>query len=727
MNAPRSYHQFLGNGIDAVLLGPSGAMTAEPAHDLDRCYWYKADTYYADARRFAPGDDPTTFLDAPPGGTNFQLAPLGRAWFEVLDAGHRPLPLLRSTQQFSPSAGLLTTQAIYEGVTLTVQTTLAVILPALLFDLSADRDLTLRAYAAPGLWPDDAEQVEPATACLPLAGTVPGWRYQVGAHTCNLRLVPVSGCHDAGTGAQDAWLRLTGRRLRWWAVLECSRYPDERGSWQRLPLLAPAQSMHPGVAIPRSTAPVGEQARVMPADATAAAGPTSANAPADPAVGPQVELPDEDYQRLHAFSMYMFRAMQHRYSGGLPVNNLRRTFNSHVFWDGAFVQRALLEAGQVAPAREAWRFLARTREAAAANARDTFDAPGLHWDWETTHQGERAYIPWLQQRFQVHNTPLLAHMIMADYRATRDLAVLEEGYPLLAGAATFLLHAVLVEEAGRLVTRPLVGSHEAAQPVVNDGATVAASLRLLLDVALAARLLGRYDGFARRCAVAAHQLRGTLASLFNGRYFQASRDQDRLNTSSLAPIYPAGVIAPADPRAMSTVAAYQRRYPNRMAGHGNNEQGFPWSAGILARLLAFQGRVDAAWQQLDLARTALCVQGGCAEYVDAQGRWNNQYFSTAQAALCSALHALLLQAHGAELRLFPALPAHWQRCGFRDFLVDGVRLDARYDRGAAEVVVRNACARPRRIRLRFGAHVQLLTLGVGECRTLELGGRDDRA
>ena len=39
----------------------------------------------------------------------------------------------------------------------------------------------------------------------------------------------------------------------------------------------------------------------------------------------------------------------------------------------------LLEAGPLAPAREAWRFLARTRDAAAANARATFDAPGLHW------------------------------------------------------------------------------------------------------------------------------------------------------------------------------------------------------------------------------------------------------------------------------------------------------------------------------------------------------------
>src|SRR5207302_571095 len=88
-------------------------------------------------------------------------------------------------------------------------------------------------------------------------------------------------------------------------------------------------------------------------------------APPTPLAISAVEIPDPDYARMHAFSMYMFRAMQHRYSGGIPVNNLRRTFNSHVFWDGAFVQRALLEAGYVEPAREAWRFLARTQAVAA--------------------------------------------------------------------------------------------------------------------------------------------------------------------------------------------------------------------------------------------------------------------------------------------------------------------------------------------------------------------------
>jgi hypothetical protein len=729
MSALRPYHQMLGNGIDAVLLGASGAMTSEAAHGLDRCYWYKADTYYADPRVFYPGDDPFAFQAAPPGGTNCQLAPLGRAWYDVLDARGCPSPIVSSQQQFSPDIGVLDTRTRYGDGDVYLRTTLAASLPALLFDLAADRDVMVLAGAAPSLWPEDGDQAEPTRVRVPLDGPMPGWRYQVGTHICRLLLVPALGEWEAGAEDEHAWLRLRGRHLRWWAVLECSRYPAEQDAWRRLPGIAStghdedARDGASGAGIEGQGSSVAMAGGL---NRPAALSHTEADVPAvGLGVPPRVEVPDEDYQRLHAFSMYMFRAMQHRYSGGLPVNNLRRTYNSHVFWDGAFVQRALLEAGHAAPAREAWRFLARTRETAATNAQNTFGAPGLHWDWEITHRGERAYIPWVQQQYQVHNTPLLAHMIMADFRATRDRAALEEGYDLLVGAATFVLHAVLVEEGARLATRPLVGSHEAARPVVNDGATVAASLRLLLDVAQASRLLGRHDAFARRCALTARLLRRTLDDLFNGRYFQASRDEDRLNTSSLAPLYPADVIAPMDPRALATTAAYRQLYAGRMAGHGNSEHGFPWSAGVLARLLAYQGRVDAAWEQLELARVALCAQGGCAEYVEAEGRWNNQYFSTAQAALCSALHALLLQMHGAELRLFPALPAHWERCGFRDFLVDGLHVDAQFERGVATVTVRNEGVRPRRQRVRFGALVETMEVGAGDRRTLELESGDD--
>jgi hypothetical protein len=678
-----SYHYFLGNGVDAVLIGRSGAMSPLPACGLDRCYWYKADLYYADSRRFAPEEDIRAILQAAPGGTNFQLAPLARAWYDVRDLAGEPLALATSEQVFDPASGELRTVAWFGPRRLEVRTVLSPRLPALFFDLHADDEVIVRAWVGAGTWPEDSEQTNPVTGVSSADGEYPGLTMAIGSVSCGLYLVAAGTAEsrDAGHDQHGAWTELRGRHVRWWAVLESTRYPEELGARRRLP------------AEPE---------------------------PAAPQSGGEIEIPDPDYQRLHSFSMYMFQAIQHRHSGGIPVNNLRRTYNSHLFWDGAFVQRALLEAGYVAPAREAWRFLGRTREVAAANARATFDAPGLHWDWETTDGGERAYLPFLDQRYQVHNTPLLAHMILADFQATRDRAVLVEGYDLLAGAATFVLHAVLVERHGSLATRPLIGASETTTPVVNDGATVAACLRLLEDVALAARLLGREDALSRRCRAAAARLRPTLGKLFNGRYFQAASNDEGLSTSSLAPIYPAGVVAATDARAVATTQAYRVRYVGRLAGHGTNGAGFPWSAGVLARVLAYQGQAGAAWEQLDLARAALCAQGGSSEYVDEEGRWNMQYFSTAQATLCGAIHALLLQRHGGEARLFPALPSAWRHCAFRGFLLAGMRLDATYEPDRITVTARNATDAPRHAILRTRSAAIRLDLAPGATRTLSL-------
>jgi hypothetical protein len=683
----RSYHQFLGNRIDAVLLGPSGGMSAEPAQGLDRCYWYKADLYYADSRTFIPGDDAQAFVAAPPTGTNFQLAPLGRAWYELPDNEHGSRTIDAATQQFSVEEATLITRARFAGLPVEVRTFLADQLPILVFEITAPEPTTIVARSAPGLWEEDQEQTNPVVEQAD--GPPAGCRFRVAEHWCTLRLlVDASTEVEAqGNDHRGAWVRLNGRRIRWGAALTTDRYAEE-AAVSALDYLPP---------------------NLLPAYKTPA----------------QLFIPDADFQRLHQFSLYMFRAMQHRHSGGLPVNNLRRTFNSHVFWDGAFVQRVLLETGYVEPAREAWRFLARTREAAAANARDTFQAPGLHWDWETTHRGERAYLPWLQQRYQVHNTPLLAHMVMEDFLTTDDRHALSEGYELLAGAAEFVLHAVLEEREGVLSTRPLVGSHESATPVVNDGATVAACLRLLQDTASAAHILDRPSALSRRCEDAARRLQPSLDALFNGRYFQASRNEDRLNTSSLAPIYPAGTIMPSDPRARATAQAYRALYPGRLVGHGNGPLGFPWSAGILARILAYQDRAAEAWEQLDFARPALCAQGGCAEYCDEHGRWNAQYFSTAQAALCSGLDALVLQTHGSEIHLFPALPPGWTTCAFKNFQALGLRITATLENGTAAIEISNPMARERRAMVKLGNDRRAVTVPAGGRQHMVLENRDD--
>ena len=109
MKLPENYYPcFLGNGLDAVLIGPSGSMTPEK-FGVDRCAWYKSDRYYPEERlvkvagRF-PMEKP---LEHAEGSGWYEIAPLGHTWYEVSREGRRlergsPRPSISSLQHRQP-------------------------------------------------------------------------------------------------------------------------------------------------------------------------------------------------------------------------------------------------------------------------------------------------------------------------------------------------------------------------------------------------------------------------------------------------------------------------------------------------------------------------------------------------------------------------------------------------------------------------------------------------
>ncbi len=403
------------------------------------------------------------------------------------------------------------------------------------------------------------------------------------------------------------------------------------------------------------------------------------------------QVPSPTYQHLYDSSQHLFKAVQHPVSGGLPVNNLRLTWSSHVFWDAYYLHRALLEANHRPEALEACRFFQRTLDHARRHAAEDFGAPGLKWDWEITHDGRPAYGAWTHQKEQVHNNASYANMIWQYYEFTRDRDFLEAFFPILRGLAEFFLAAVIEEEAEGYGVRPLVGVHESPERVKNEGYNLAGAIRLLEVTAQAAEVIGREHEFAHRCRDVAQGLRKTLDRLFNGRYFTSAEGVDHMNLASLAPGYPMEVLDRLDPRLEMTARAYLARHEGRPIGHGGSEHGFPWAAAILATVFARLGDGDTAWSILESTQDSICVHGGMSESVLEDGRWNMQYFGTAQGAACTALHHLALQAEGDRLLAFPAVPSAWDRCEFERLLVAGLEVSGVYDRqlGQAELEVRN--------------------------------------
>jgi hypothetical protein len=690
MNLPADYyHCFLGNGLDAVLIGYTGSMVSDKV-SVDRCAWYKSDRYYPEDKLVMvagrwPLDQP---LEHGEGSGWYELAPLGRTWYQVFlpDQGDNPLLITASRQRFVPRQGTLYSDVSYGALRVQVTTFLHARRSLLIERYQFDREVELEAWMGPGVWVEDIWDTDPFRSVSPISGKAE-IHYDLGETRGMMALHLEPESEYFGQAENDCWLRARGREfVKYFSIA------DDRQETTSADLLSDA--VQSGYNALREEHLAFWRSYFSRSS---------------------ISIPSSRFQSFYDASLYHFKGMQNPVSGGLPVNNLRRTWSSHIFWDSYFIQRALLEANHVPEALEAIRFFQRTETAARRHARDEFGCDGLKWDWEVTHDGRKAYGALLHMKDQVHNNASYANEIWQYYEFTRDLEVLREFYPILEGIARYFLCDVVEKTEKGYSTRAVVGVHESPIRVRNDGITLAGTIVLLQHTVLAARLLGIESEFVEKCARAMAGLMQPLRDLYNGRYFTASADSSALNMSSLGPIYPMQVLAFTDPWSLSTVQAYREQYHGRMVGHGGDENGFPWSAGVLGTVCARQRQGDQAWEVIEGSAPAICNFGGMTEVMEA-GEWNMQYFGTAQGAVCTALHNLLLQSDADEIRVFPALPSSWPEAAFERLLANGCEISASVSRGSGVIEghLVNVTAEPIKLWLRVGQKHELRTIANGE-------------
>jgi hypothetical protein len=178
------------------------------------------------------------------------------------------------------------------------------------------------------------------------------------------------------------------------------------------------------------------------------------------------------------------------------------------------------------------------------------------------------------------------------------------------------------------------------------------------------------------------------------------------------------LVPPGDPRALSTARAYLEQ----MARHSSEGEAYsPWSAGVLATVFAMQGDGDTAWRLIESSSPAMCEFGGMSEVVLAGGRWNMQYFSTAQAAICTAIHNLLIQDRAGDILLFPSVPGGWLRCSYERLLAGGAEVSGHFDRrrNAAWAELRNIGGMPLETTVGYQGRVERIALAPSESKTIE--------
>ena len=149
------YHCFLGNGLDAVLVGYSGSMVPDKV-GVDRCAWYKSDRYYPEDRlvkvagRF-PMEKPLEHAD---GSGWFEIAPLGHTWYEVV-YDRQPLEIQSFRQHFDPLQGLLLTELDFGPVRAQATTFIHARESLLVERYEFSAEVEFLAWIAPGVWVEE--------------------------------------------------------------------------------------------------------------------------------------------------------------------------------------------------------------------------------------------------------------------------------------------------------------------------------------------------------------------------------------------------------------------------------------------------------------------------------------------------------------------------------------------------------------------------------------------
>jgi alpha-L-fucosidase 2 len=363
----------------------------------------------------------------------------------------------------------------------------------------------------------------------------------------------------------------------------------------------------------------------------------------------------------------------------------------------------------------------------ARAARETYGLPGwvTHHNidiWRTANPvgagvGSPTWANWCM------SGPWLCGHVYEHYRFTGDREYLRaRAYPLMRGAAEFMLAWLIEDGHGHLTTCPSESTEN--DFLAPDGKRAMTSAGCTMDMALirelfancisAAKELGVDGEFAEKLGEA----RERLVPYQIGKYgqlqewsvdFEESEPGQR-HMSHMYPLYPGSEITP---RGTPELAKAARASLQRRLDHGGAYTG--WSR---AWAIAFWSRLadgDKAWESLRM----LMQHSTNLNLYDTHPSGKSSIFQiVGTVGATAAIAELLMQSHTGAIEFLPALPGAWPWGEVKGLRARGaVEVDLRWENGkAAEAMLRPEFAGTYKLRAPAGQKIE----GVAADEDVEL-------